>query len=53
MLEADLTKEDDCQKMAETAVDRYGRLDVLVNNVGSRVPRQRTRTRRGRLAPHL
>ena len=34
MLEADLTKEDDCRKMAEAAVDRYGRLDILVNNVG-------------------
>ena len=34
VLEADLTKEDDCRKMAEAAVDRYGRLDILVNNVG-------------------
>ena len=34
VLEADLTKEDDCRKMAETAVEQYGRLDILVNNVG-------------------
>jgi len=31
---ADVTSETDCQKMVATAVERYGRLDVLDNNVG-------------------
>lgn len=30
----DVTSNADCQAMARDAVDRYGRLDVLVNNVG-------------------
>lgn len=30
----DVTSSDDCLAMAEQAVGRYGRLDVLVNNVG-------------------
>jgi NAD(P)-dependent dehydrogenase (short-subunit alcohol dehydrogenase family) len=33
-LRADITSEDDCRAIAETALDRYGRIDVLVNNVG-------------------
>lgn len=33
-LRADITVEADCQAIAETAVERYGRIDVLVNNVG-------------------
>ncbi|MDA1257606.1 MAG: SDR family NAD(P)-dependent oxidoreductase [Chloroflexi bacterium] len=31
---ADVTVEDDCRRMVETAVERYGKLDVLDNNVG-------------------
>ena len=31
---ADVTKAADCQRMAETAVQRYGGLHILVNNVG-------------------
>ena len=31
---ADVTNADDCRRMVETAVDRYGRLDILDNNVG-------------------
>jgi NAD(P)-dependent dehydrogenase (short-subunit alcohol dehydrogenase family) len=31
---ADVTKEDDCAAMVATALERYGRLDVLDNNVG-------------------
>ena len=31
---ADVTRSDDCRVMVETAVERFGRLDVLVNNVG-------------------
>jgi len=34
VLEADLTQEADCRRMADTAVKQYGRLDILVNNVG-------------------
>lgn len=32
--EADVTSADDCERMVRAAVDRYGRLDVLHNNVG-------------------
>jgi NAD(P)-dependent dehydrogenase (short-subunit alcohol dehydrogenase family) len=31
---ADVSKQKDCQAMVEAAIDRYGRLDVLLNNVG-------------------
>ena len=31
---ADVTKKEDCQAMADAAVERYGRLDILDNNVG-------------------
>ena len=31
---ADVTSSDDCYAMCQAAVDRYGRLDILVNNVG-------------------
>lgn len=31
---ADITVEDDCRGIAETVIDRYGRVDILVNNVG-------------------
>ena len=31
---ADVTNEDDCRAVAEAVVDRFGRVDVLVNNVG-------------------
>ncbi len=31
---ADATSEADCQKMAEACVERYGRIDILHNNVG-------------------
>ena len=33
-MEADLTVADDCRAVADTAVQRYGRLDILDNNVG-------------------
>jgi glucose 1-dehydrogenase len=33
-VEADITKADDLHRMMQTAVDSFGRLDVLVNNAG-------------------
>jgi NAD(P)-dependent dehydrogenase (short-subunit alcohol dehydrogenase family) len=30
----DITSENDCRKVVETCVDRYGRIDILHNNVG-------------------
>jgi NAD(P)-dependent dehydrogenase (short-subunit alcohol dehydrogenase family) len=32
--EADVTNSDECEAMVRTAVERYGRLDILDNNVG-------------------
>ncbi|MGI9611888.1 MAG: SDR family NAD(P)-dependent oxidoreductase, partial [Acidimicrobiales bacterium] len=32
---ADVTVEDDCEALVRAAVDRFGRIDVLHNNVGS------------------
>ena len=34
ILVADLTREEDCRAIARTAVERYGRIDILHNNVG-------------------
>jgi NAD(P)-dependent dehydrogenase (short-subunit alcohol dehydrogenase family) len=34
VLRADITKEEDCAAIARTCVERYGRIDVLHNNVG-------------------
>lgn len=31
---ADVTKEEDCQRVLDAALARFGRLDVLVNNAG-------------------
>ena len=33
-LEADLTRDEDCAAMVKTALDRFGRLDFLDNNIG-------------------
>ncbi len=34
VFEADVTRAEDCQRMVEAAIERYGRLDILDNNVG-------------------
>lgn len=34
ILVADITKEDQCKAIADTCVERYGRIDILHNNVG-------------------
>ena len=34
VFQADVTNADHCRSMVETAVERYGRLDILDNNVG-------------------
>ena len=31
---ADVTRAEDCRRMVDAAIDRYGRLDILDNNVG-------------------
>ena len=33
-LTANVTKEDECSKVVSTTVEKFGRLDILVNNVG-------------------
>ena len=38
IIEVDVTDTGDCARMVREAVDRYGRLDVLVNNVGITLP---------------
>ena len=34
IFQADVTKAEECQNMVQAAIDRYGRLDILDNNVG-------------------
>src|SRR5215467_757766 len=34
VVQADITREQDCQHIVQAAVDAYGRLDILHNNVG-------------------
>ena len=31
---ADVTNPDDCERVVDTALDRFGRLDILYSNVG-------------------
>ena len=33
-VQADVTRADDCERMVKTCIERYGRLDILDNNVG-------------------
>lgn len=38
VVEGDVTKAADCERMTKAALDTYGRLDILVNNVGVSTP---------------
>jgi NAD(P)-dependent dehydrogenase (short-subunit alcohol dehydrogenase family) len=42
LLQADITREEQCQAIARTCMDRYGRIDVLHNNVGRSTGDRRT-----------
>lgn len=33
-IKTDVSKEEDCKKLIESAVDRFGRIDILINNAG-------------------
>ena len=37
--QADVTKEADCKRIVDMALEKYGRVDILVNNVGVSGPR--------------
>ena len=30
----DITKDEDCKKIVQTAIDHWGRVDILINNAG-------------------
>ena len=34
VIQADVTRQEDCRRIVEAAVQKFGRLDILVNNVG-------------------
>ena len=34
VVQTDVTREADCERLAKTTAERYGRLDILINNVG-------------------
>jgi 3-oxoacyl-[acyl-carrier protein] reductase len=35
MVQADVSKDDDCRRMAKACLDAFGRIDILVNNAGT------------------
>lgn len=37
-VQADVSKDEDCRRMVQAAVDRWGRLDILVNNAATTKP---------------
>src|SRR6266508_4672466 len=36
ILEADMSKTDECERACQTALERHGPVDILINNVGGR-----------------
>lgn len=34
-IQADVTKEEDCKMLVESTVEKYGKLDILINNAGT------------------
>lgn len=38
VVEGDVTRSQDCERMVDTAVEQFGRLDILINNVGVSLP---------------
>ena len=34
-IKTDVTKSEDCKRMVETAVEKWGKLDIIFNNAGS------------------
>jgi len=39
---ADITKDEQCRAMAQAALDKWGRLDILINNAGINMPVEHT-----------
>lgn len=35
LVQADVSRDEDCRRMAQAALDKWGRIDVLVNNAGT------------------
>ena len=35
MIQADVSVDADCRRLAQAAIDRWGRIDALVNNAGN------------------
>lgn len=40
LVAADLSEEDNCQKLIDTAISEYGKIDILVNNAGMQVEQE-------------
>ena len=40
-VEADVSRWDDCRRVAEVAIERHGRIDILINNAGTSLPQAR------------
>src|SRR5690625_320782 len=34
-IQADVSKETDCEKLVKSTINKYGKLDILVNNAGT------------------
>jgi len=51
-LQHDVGDEDDWQRVVQTSVDRFGRIDILINNAGFYVPRSLQETTRTEMDRH-